>query len=71
MSADLEIRPWWTFRLPEAVIHVPASSEDDARALMSSFFCRERQAWAAFAPLVSTRVTSRREIARSATGREP
>ncbi len=57
--------PWWIFRMPESLVHVPAASEEAARAVLVANSYRD--APVASWPLVSTRVATRSALAASLT----
>ena len=60
---DLDERAWWTFRMPAAVVHVPAADEGEARAKLRATCYQDApvDAW----PLIGSRFTSREALALS------
>ncbi len=61
--SDLEERPWFVFKLPEAVSYVPGRTEEEARAVMrkNSYDKAPVDAW----PCIGSCFTSREALART------
>lgn len=60
---DLDVRPWWVFRLPGSIVHVPGETEAKARTTLAAhcYPGAPVDAWS----LISTRVTSRQALTAS------